>query len=133
MKNELNKKDLIYPELCYRVMGILFEVWTNLGSGHKEKIYQEAIAKELENSKLNFKRELPVKIIYKNKPIGIYYFDFIIEEKLILEVKVRNYFSIKDIKQLYSYLKSKDLKLGVIAHFTGMGVKFKRVVNIKQG
>ena len=61
--------------------------------------------------------------------MGIYYFDFLIDNKIILELKVRNYFSNKDISQLYSYLKAKDIKLGLIAHFTRSGVKFKRVVN----
>ncbi|PIS29970.1 MAG: hypothetical protein COT41_03880 [Candidatus Portnoybacteria bacterium CG08_land_8_20_14_0_20_40_83] len=68
---------------------------------------------------------------YKNKPIGIYYFDFLIDDKIVLEIKVRDYFSKKDITQLYSYLKAKNLKLGIIAHFTKTGVKFKRVANIK--
>jgi GxxExxY protein len=48
---------------------------------------------------------LPVNINYRGKKIGMYYFDFLIEDKIILELKVRNYFSIKDINQLYSYLK----------------------------
>ncbi|MCD6429549.1 GxxExxY protein, partial [bacterium] len=99
--------------------------------GYKEHIYQKAIAQELEEVNIKFKKELPIKIIYKGNPIGIYYLDFLIEEKIILEVKVRNYFSRKDIEQLYSYLKTKNLKLGIIAHFTRSGVKFKRVVNLK--
>ena len=49
----------------------------------------------------------------------------------ILEIKVKNYFSKSDISQLYSYLKAKGLQLGIIAHFTKTGVKFKRVVNIR--
>jgi len=127
---ELKRKDLIYPELCYKVMGVLFEVWTRLGYGHKEKIYQKAIEEEFKSAKLEFQRELPVKIIYKNNLIGLYYFDFLIKDKIILETKIRNYFSPKNINQLYSYLKVKNLKLGLIAHFTKTGVKFKRVVNI---
>jgi len=61
---------------------------------------------------------------------SIYYFDFLIDGKIILETKVRNYFSKKDIDQLCSYLKVKNLKLGIIAHFTKTGVKFKRIVNL---
>ena len=128
--SEVKRKDLIYPELCYKIIGILFVVWTELGFGHKESFYQNALVEEFKNANLNFKEQLPVKIMYKNKKIGIYYFDFLIENKMILELKVRNFFSQKDIRQLYSYLKAKDLKLGLIAHFTQSGVKFKRVVNL---
>jgi GxxExxY protein len=108
MKTTILRKDLIYPELSYQIIGILFEVWTKLGFGHKENFYQNAIAQEFTNLDLKFKEKLPVKISYKGKVIGIYYFDFLIEDKVILEVKVRNYFSKKDIEQLYSYLKAKN-------------------------
>ena len=121
----------MYSDLSYKVIGVLFEVWNNVGVGHKEKFYQKAVARELEISKTNFKEQLPAKIEYKGKFLGLYYFDFLIEDKMILEIKVRNFFSKKDIEQLYSYLKSKNLKLGMIAHFTRTGVKFKRVLNIK--
>lgn len=128
---KLRRKDLIYPELCYKVIGILFKVWIDIGVGHKESFYQKAISQGLREVKLSFNEQLPAKIQYKNKTVGIYYFDFLIDNKIILEIKVRNYFSKKDISQLYSYLKAKKLKLGIIAHFTNTGVKFKRVVNIK--
>lgn len=126
----LKRKDLVYPELCYQIIGILFEVWIKIGYGHKENFYQKAIAREFESLNFKIKRELPVKISYKGRIVGIYYFDFLIEDKIVLEIKVKNYFSRKDIEQLYSYLKSKNLKLGIIAYFTRTGVKFKRIVNL---
>jgi len=131
IKIELKRKDLIYPELCYQVIGILFDVGVKLGFGHKENFYQKAVANGLRISGLSFKEQLPVKLYYKDKFVGIYYFDFLIEDKVVLEIKVRNYFSRKDISQLYSYLKSQGLKLGIIAHFTRNGVKFKRIVNLR--
>ena len=99
----LIRKDLVYPELSYQVIGCLFAVWTKLGCGYKENFYQRAIAQEFTNLGLKFKEQLPVKISYKGKVIGIYYFDFLLENKIVLEVKVRNYFSKKNIEQLYSY------------------------------
>lgn len=128
---ELKRKDILYPDLSYSIIGSLFKVWTELGPGHKEKLYQKALAEELKEKKLNFEKELPVKLTYNNKLIGMYYFDFLVEGKVALELKVRNYFAKKDIEQLFAYLKSKDLKLGIIAHFTSSGVKFKRIVNIR--
>ncbi len=124
------REDLVYPELCYQTLGILFEVWTDVGFGHKEKIYQKAVSNKFASRGISIKEQLPARLVYQNKPIGIYYFDFLVDEKIVLELKVRNYFSIKDIKQVYSYLKAQNLKLGIIAHFTNTGVKYKRVVNI---
>jgi len=76
MYSKVRRKDLIYPELCFQIIGILFEVWTKLGFGHKESFYYNATAEEFEGVGLKFKKQLPVKISYKGKIIGIYYFDF---------------------------------------------------------
>ncbi len=132
MKTTLKRSDLLYPDLCYQIVGTLFEAWKNVGPGHKEKFYQKAVAKEFEIKGIKFREQLPVKINYKNKNLGIYYFDFLVEDIVVLEIKVRNYFSKNDIDQLYSYLKAKGLQLGMITHFTKTGAKFKRVVNIIQ-
>ena len=129
-RSKLKRQDLIYPELCYQIIGALFHVGTSVGAGHKEHFYQKAAAEEFKNRGLYFKEQLPAKISYRKKQIGLYYFDFLIEKKVILEIKVRNYFSKQDINQLYAYLKAMGLQLGIIAHFTKSGVKFKRVVNL---
>lgn len=55
MKKFLRRKDLIYSELCYTIVGILFEVYNNLGPGHKEKFYQKAVAIALKDVELSFK------------------------------------------------------------------------------
>lgn len=68
---------------------------------------------------------------YKGAIVGNYFLDFLIENKIVLELKKGDRFSKKDIEQVYAYLKVTGLKLGIIANFTGKGVKFKRIVNIK--
>lgn len=130
---DTKKKDneLLYADLTYKIIGALFAAANNVGSGHKEKFYQKAVAKELKDAGLGFVEQLQAKIDYKGELLGTYYFDFLIENKVVLEIKVRNYFSRQDIEQLLRYLKAKDLKLGIIAHFTKGGVKFKRVVNLR--
>lgn len=130
-EKELLRNDLIYPELCYKVMGVLFEVFKQLGIGYQEKYYQRVIAIELENSKLKFKEQVPALINYKGVRVGRYYLDFLIEGKLILEIKKHDKFSKANIEQVFGYLKATKLKLGIIANFTKTGVKFKRIVNIK--
>jgi len=124
------RKTLIYSDLTHKIIGALFNVFNDIGPGHKESFYQKGVACELKEIGLIFKEQLPAKIIYKGKNIGIYYFDFLIDGRVVLEIKVRNFFSAKDIDQLYSYLKVRNLKLGIIAHFTKTGVKFKRIVNL---
>lgn len=127
---ELYSGKIIYPDLSYKIVGIAFEVGKEVGFGHKENFYQKALAKALSSENIKIIEQLPSKLTFKKEFIGIYYFDFLVEDKIVVEIKTRNYFSKKDIEQLYNYLKSKDLKLGIIIHFTNEGVKFKRVFNI---
>ena len=126
----IRKQDLLYPELSYQIVGILFSAGIEIGFDHKEKFYQKVIANKLKESGLKFAEQLPAKVYYKKEFIGIYYFDFFIEGKIVLEIKAKSFFSQKDIQQLYSYLKAKGLKLGILAYFTKSGVRFKRIVNL---
>ncbi|MBI2047997.1 MAG: GxxExxY protein [Candidatus Brennerbacteria bacterium] len=130
-KNKTYKPDLLYPELSYSVMGVVFDVFSELGYGYKENQYQKAIEVGFREAGINHKKELPVKIFYKNRFITTVYLDFLVEDKIVLEIKQGNKFKLKDIEQLYNYLKSANLKLGLLVRFTAVGVKFKRIVNIK--
>ena len=125
------KKDLIYAEECYQIMGIVFEVYKKIGFGHKESFYQKALAKEFRDNGFTFSEQLRYKLKYKEEDLGLYILDFLISEKIILEIKQRNFISSKDINQLYKYLKAMDLKLGIIITFTNEGVRYKRVVNLR--
>lgn len=101
-----------------------------LDSGIRKVFIRKRWLKFLEN-KIEFKEQLRCKVKYKEKDLGVYIFDFLVFDKIILELKQRDYFSTKDIEQLVKYLKATDLKLGIIIHFTKSGVRYKRVLNIK--
>ena len=131
IKPELKRNDLIYPELSYQLIGILFEIFRQLGGSFQEKYYQRAIALELKKCNLGFKEQLFLPLYYKEEKIGKYYLDFLIENKIVLEIKKDKRFSKKDIEQIVAYLKTSNLKLGILANFTKDGLKFKRILNIK--
>ena len=127
----LRRTDLVYPELSYQIIEILFEVFKQIGAGYREKYCHKMIALELTRYGLNCKREVPAIIQYKGVKIGKCFFDFLIEDKIILEIKKDNNFSRKHIEQVHSYLKTAGLKLGIIANFTKEGIKYKRILNEK--
>ncbi len=128
---ESYKGKVIYPELSYKIVGILFEVWREIGFSHKEKYIQQAIESAFKKNKVSFKREVKTDLKFKDDKIGIYFLDFLVENKIVLEIKRKNYFSKHDIEQVYAHLKVTGLKLGIIAHFTRKGVEFKRILNIR--
>jgi len=133
MQNQprLKRNDLIYPDLCYQIIGILFEIYRQLGGGYHEKYYQRIVASELAKCGLHYKEQVFAPLIYKENKVGNYFLDFVIENKIVLELKRGEKFSRKHIEQVYSYLKSTGFKLGIIANFTKSGVRFKRIVNIR--
>lgn len=125
------REDLIYKDECYKIIGLIFEIFNGVGYGFKEKFYQNAVANAFVENKIPFKKELKARVNYKGKEIGYYYFDFLVFDKIVIELKQKNYFSKKDIDQLYSYLKAMNLKLGVLIYFTKSGIRYKRIINLK--
>lgn len=115
----MKTNSLVYPELSFKLMGLLFKIHNNLGSNFQEKYYQRAIELELEEHKVNFEREKMVPLMYRGKGIGRYFIDFVIEDKIALEVKASDYFRREFRTQILSYLNSADLKLGIITNFNG--------------
>lgn len=130
MQKLLIRRDLVYPELSYTIIGILFEVYNSLGPGHKEKYYQKAIATAFNTASLPFKKQVHSPIIFKNSNVGNYFLDFLVENKVVLEIKSGDKFLKQNISQVYSYLKAKNLKLGILTNFTKEGLKFRRIVNL---
>ena len=77
----------MYPELSYQIIGILFDVYNTLGYGHNERAYQRAVATALKSSGLKFMEQVYAPLVYRGTIIGRNYFDFLIGEKVVLEIK----------------------------------------------
>ncbi len=124
------EEKVVYKELSYEVVGTLFEVYNELGFGYQEKYYKKAIQQAFIRNKINFKRQAPFILKFKGEKIGKYYLDFLIENKIVLEIKKGNYFPKRNIDQVKEYLKVTQLKLAILANFTSTGVKFMRILNL---
>lgn len=120
---------MVYPNLSYKIIGVIFDVFNELGYGYQEKYYQKAIAKSLTKLKLLYKEQVPYEIQFEGETIGRYFFDFLIKNKIVLEIKKETNFRRHNIEQVVGYLKKSNLKLGLLVNFTKDGVKFKRILN----
>jgi GxxExxY protein len=129
-KYKLRRGDIVYSELSYKICGILFEVFRKMGAGFQEKYYQRAVGVALCQAGLKNEEQLMVPMVFESKDIGRYFLDFLIEDKIILEIKKGDYYHKQNIEQVKAYLKAKKLKLGLIANFTSRGVTVKRIINI---
>jgi len=120
--------DGLYKDLTYRIIGAVYEVHKELGSVHKEIIYHKALAIELKNRNLPFVEEKSIDVRYKDKRIGIYRPDFIIDDKVILEIKVVPTISKAIQAQVYYYVRGTKYKLVLLANFGTEKVGIKRLI-----
>lgn len=109
--------DLLYKNLAYKIVGCFYEVYNNLGPAHKEQIYHKALELEFESKGIPFKDKKRIKVKYKEKEIGIYEPDFVVDDKIIVEIKSVLIMPTVFEKQLYYYLKGSQYKLGYLVNF----------------
>lgn len=121
-------KKLIFADLTYELRGCIFNVYNGLGYGHKEKVYQVALAKELTEKSVPFKREVNLKVKYKGESVGNYKPDFLIDEKIIVETKAVEFMPITYENQLINYLKSTKIQLGLLVNFGSPKLEIKRLI-----
>ena len=128
-----HREDLIYRDECFKIVGVLFSVYKELGGSLLEKYYQKALALAFKKTGIKFTEQFPVKLYFEKELIGKFFIDFLIEirdAKIVLEIKKHENFGLKNIDQVKSYLKALNLQLGILANFTHSGVKFKRIVHL---
>ena len=89
----------VYKELSYKLIGLIYELFNSVGAGHKEKYYQSGLKELLTHNQIPFKKELFVPLKIKDKTIGRYYYDFLIDDKIVLELKVGPFFRDAEFKQ----------------------------------
>ena len=122
------EKELIYKDLAYKVVGCFYEVFNNLGPAHKEQIYHKALAIEFKLKDLPFVDNKRIKLKYKDLEIGVYEPDFVIDEKIVVEIKsALNMPSVFE-KQLYYYLRGTKYKLGYLVNFGSDKLDIRRRV-----
>lgn len=122
--NDTNKnKKLIYPELSYLVTGICFEVHNVLGRYAREKQYGNLLEIKLKENKIPYKRELTIKNSGNN-------IDFLIDNKIILELKAKPVILKEDYFQIQRYLQALNIKLGLLVNFQNRYLKPMRIIKI---
>lgn len=123
-----NEGKYIYNDLTYKIIGAIYDVHKELGCVHKEIIYHKAVAIELSKRGIPFIEEKPIDVKYKGKKIGIYKPDFIIDDKVILEIKVAPTITKAMRDQVYYYVKGTKYKLVLLVNFGTSKVGIKRLI-----
>ena len=129
-KPSIRRDDLLYPELSYEIVGCAYEVFKELGYGHSEKTYQQAMAILFKEKKWNFREQVYFPIKFRNTILKKRFLDFEVDGKIVVELKKDYHFSKAHIDQVLEYLKISKLRLAILINFGKEGADFRRIVNV---
>jgi len=129
-ESRIRNKDLLEPELCYKIQGTIYEVANKYGKGLKERIYQKALAEEFTEQGLKFKQQQRITIYSLNtgKSLGLYVPDFVVEDKVIVEIKSSNFTTRQDVNQQRSYLKASTYEIVYLVNFGTAELDIRRSI-----
>ncbi|WP_374364518.1 GxxExxY protein [Cloacibacterium sp.] len=120
---------IIYKEESYKIIGICMEVHNNLGAGFSEIVYKDALELELKKENIEYCREKEYTVNYKGIVLPHkFYADFVLFDKIILEIKGKRKLAEEDIAQCINYLKVSKNKLALLVNFGEQKLDYKRIV-----
>lgn len=108
-----------------KLIGAYYTVYNTLGYGFLEKVYENSLYCELKNQGVNVNRQQPIDVYYKEKKVGQYFADLVIEDRIIVELKAAESLRFEHEAQLMNYLKATPIEVGFLFNF-GQKAQFKR-------
>jgi GxxExxY protein len=120
-----------FSELTQRIIGCAMKVHGFLGNGFQEVIYQRALALEFRSAGLQFQREIEQQIYYRDydEPVGTRRADFVVEEKVLVELKAIVHLDEVHKAQIINYLKAYRIEVGLLINFGEKSLNFKRFIS----
>ncbi len=119
---------LLHPELSYQIIGACFDVFNEIGPAHKEEFYQRALAVGFKKRGLVFDEQVNGRILYEGQRVGLYRIDFLVEKRIVVEIKALERFRHDNYRQVKAYLSQTGLDLGLLIRFSDDGVTTQRVL-----
>jgi len=125
------EKEMKYADLTGKIIGCAMEVHNELGNGFQEVIYQRALEIEMTNQFIHVKREFTMQIYYKKENIGSRRVDFLVDDKISVELKAIIQLEDVHLAQAINYLEAYNLEVGLLINFGARSLQFKRLINSK--
>ena len=121
--------DIIYKDLSFKIVGMAMKVHGQLGYGFLEKVNENALSILLRRARLKVQIQHPITVHFEGEVVGQFFADMLVEDKIILELKVAERISSAHKSQALNYLKATGLKLAIIINFGPTKLENYRVVN----
>lgn len=120
---------MLYGDVTREIIGCAMKVHSELGMGFLEVIYQRALEIEFTNQKISFQREYDLSIYYKDQIIGSRRVDFLVNNKIPVELKAISKLEDVQLAQALNYLEAYNLEVGMLINFGSKSLEFKRLFN----
>jgi len=125
----LSEGDFLYKDLTREIIGAAMEVHTTLGCGFLESVYEESLAVEFGLRNIQFERQKPLDVFYKEEHVKQFICDFLVAGTVMVELKAVKELTEAQKAQVLNYLKATNLKLGLLLNFGANSLQYKRVIN----
>ncbi len=123
----VQEKMMLHEEITSQIIAAFYAAYNKLGYGFLEKVYENALVLELRKAGLKVQEQVPIEVCYEGHPIGQYFADLLVDDKVIVEVKAADTLNQAHENQLVNYLKATHLEVGLILNF-GPEPHFKRKI-----
>lgn len=120
-------KPLKHGDITDKIIKAFYKVYNTLGYGFLEKVYENALILELQQVGLQVSQQQPIKVYYNTQQVGDYYADIVVENVVIIELKVADAICEAHEAQLVNYLKATEIEVGLLLNF-GPAPQFKRKI-----
>lgn len=124
----MEEKDYKHSNVTGKIIGAAMKVHSTLGTGFQECIYQRALEIELKKQDISFQREVDMKIYYDGQEIGKRRVDFLVENKVMVELKAVSVLEDIHRAQTINYLEVYGLEIGLLINFGAKSLEFQRFI-----
>ncbi|OIO22387.1 MAG: GxxExxY protein [Ignavibacteria bacterium CG_4_8_14_3_um_filter_37_9] len=119
--------EYLHKDITDKIIRAFYNVYNYLGYGFLEKVYENAMILELKAMNIKCEKQVPINVYYKEKRVGEYYADIMVEDKVIVELKAAEGIIAEHEAQLLNYLKATELEIGLLLNF-GKTPQIKRQI-----
>lgn len=120
--------EIIHKELSYKIVGLAMQVHRELGYGFLEKVYENSLMILLRENGIKAEQQVPIKVYFHGQIVGDYIADILVEDSVILELKVIDKLTKFQIAQTINYLRATNLKLALLINFGKASLEHERIV-----
>lgn len=120
---------MLYEDVIKKILEACFEVSNELGIGYLESVYEKALLIALRQKGLKAENQVPLQVKFRGEVVGEFFVDILVENKILIELKVANGLSKENYAQTINYLKATEIEIGLLINFGTPKIEYRRFTN----